>query len=69
MMPGMKRFFLCALAALASCKSSPQVADRADLRAPDFTLNDTENHPVSLRALLARGPVIVAFFPKAFTAG
>jgi peroxiredoxin Q/BCP len=39
------------------------------VRAPDFTLSDTEGKPVALRELLAHGPVILAFFPKAFTAG
>ena len=38
-------------------------------RAPEFTLPDTEGKPVSLASLLERGPVILAFFPKAFTPG
>jgi peroxiredoxin Q/BCP len=38
-------------------------------RAPDFTLPDTEGRSVTLSKLLADGPVIVAFFPKAFTPG
>jgi peroxiredoxin Q/BCP len=38
-------------------------------KAPDFTLPDTEGKPVALSTLLQRGPVIVAFFPKAFTPG
>jgi peroxiredoxin Q/BCP len=38
-------------------------------KAPDFTLPDTEGNPVTLSGLLARGPVILAFFPKAFTPG
>jgi cytochrome oxidase Cu insertion factor (SCO1/SenC/PrrC family) len=38
-------------------------------RAPDFTLDDTEGNPVTLSRLLADGPVILAFFPKAFTGG
>ena len=38
-------------------------------KAPPFTLTDTGGKPVSLQALLARGPVILAFFPKAFTPG
>ncbi len=38
-------------------------------RAPDFTLPDTEGAPVTLSKLLAQGPVVVAFFPKAFTPG
>ncbi len=38
-------------------------------KAPDFTLPDTEGHPVSLSTLLAKGPVILAFYVKAFTPG
>ncbi len=38
-------------------------------RAPDFTLPDTDGKPVTLSRLLTRGPVILAFFPKAFTPG
>ena len=38
-------------------------------KAPDFTLPDTEGKPVSLSVLLADGPVILAFYPKAFTGG
>jgi peroxiredoxin Q/BCP len=37
--------------------------------APDFTLPDTAGNPVTLSKLLLRGPVIVIFFPKAFTSG
>jgi peroxiredoxin Q/BCP len=37
--------------------------------APDFTLPDTEGRPVTLSALLRNGPVILAFYPKAFTPG
>jgi len=38
-------------------------------KAPDFTLNDTDGKPVALSGLLKKGPVILAFFPKAFTPG
>jgi peroxiredoxin Q/BCP len=38
-------------------------------KAPDFTLPDTDGKPVTLSKLLAEGPVILAFYPKAFTAG
>lgn len=31
-------------------------------RAPDFTLPNTEDVPVSLASLLAKGPVVVSFF-------
>lgn len=42
-----------------------QVGDRA----PDFTLPDTDGIPVTLSRLLEKGPVILAFYPKAFTPG
>jgi thioredoxin-dependent peroxiredoxin len=38
-------------------------------RAPDFTLPDTEGKAVTLSKLLEKGPVILAFYPKAFTSG
>jgi hypothetical protein len=31
-------------------------------RAPDFTLPNTEDVPVSLAALLRQGPVVISFF-------
>jgi peroxiredoxin Q/BCP len=37
--------------------------------APDFTLPDQDGKPVALKDLLASGPVILAFYPKAFTSG
>jgi len=36
--------------------------------APDFTLPDQDRQPVSLRDAVARGPVVLAFFPAAFSA-
>jgi peroxiredoxin Q/BCP len=42
-----------------------QVGDQA----PEFTLPDTDGKPVSLSKLLSEGPVILAFYPKAFTSG
>ncbi len=38
-------------------------------KAPDFTLPDTDGHPVTLSKLLQQGPVILAFYVKAFTPG
>jgi len=38
-------------------------------KAPDFTLPDTDGQPVTLSRLLEKGPVILAFYPKAFTPG
>jgi peroxiredoxin Q/BCP len=38
-------------------------------KAPDFTLTDTKGGTVTLSKQLASGPVILYFFPKAFTGG
>lgn len=38
-------------------------------KAPEFTLPDTEGQATTLSRLLARGPVILAFYTKAFTPG
>jgi peroxiredoxin len=37
--------------------------------APDFTAKDTDGNTLTLSKLLTEGPVILAFFPKAFTPG
>jgi peroxiredoxin Q/BCP len=37
--------------------------------APDFTLPDSDGQPVNLKATLAKGAVILAFYPEAFTTG
>jgi peroxiredoxin len=47
--------------------SRPRV--EAGQTAPDFVLDDSEGRPVSLAALRAEGPVVLAFFPRAFTGG
>ncbi len=54
-----------ALLAALLLAATPRVGDRA----PDFTLPDTDGVPVTLSTLLRDGPVILAFFPKAFTPG
>ena len=38
-------------------------------KAPDFTLPDTRGEKVTLSKALEKGPVILYFFPKAFTPG
>ena len=38
-------------------------------KAPDFTLLDQEGQPDTLSKVLQAGPVILAFYPKAFTPG
>lgn len=37
--------------------------------APDFTTVDTDGKTLTLSELVKTGPVILAFFPKAFTGG
>jgi len=37
--------------------------------APTFTLSDSDGNRVSLSDLLSTGPVLLVFFPKAFTPG
>jgi glutaredoxin-dependent peroxiredoxin len=36
-------------------------------QAPDFTLPNQDRHPVTLREETAKGPVVLAFFPAAFS--
>ncbi|MBN8233149.1 peroxiredoxin [Corallococcus macrosporus] len=43
----------------------PQVGETA----PDFTVKDTTGTTYTLSEMVKKGPVIVAFFPKAFTGG
>ncbi len=45
--------------------SSPKVGELA----PEFSAQDSTGKPIRLAELLARGPVVLAFFPKAFTPG
>lgn len=37
--------------------------------APDFTVKDTDGRVLTLSKLVEQGPVVLAFFPKAFTSG
>ena len=45
--------------------TSPKVGDVA----PDFKVTDTDGKSHTLSKMVERGPVILAFFPKAFTSG
>ncbi|MFI7585458.1 peroxiredoxin [Spongisporangium articulatum] len=42
---------------------------RAGDTAPDFTLPDQDGKPVTLSELLVNGPVVLFFYPAAFTPG
>ena len=37
--------------------------------APEFAVEDTEGNLHTLAEMVTKGPVIMAFFPKAFTPG
>lgn len=56
---------LSALTALLLAGTPLKVGDKA----PDFTLLDQDGKPVTLSKVLEAGPVILAFYPKAFTPG
>ena len=45
--------------------AAPKVGDLA----PDFTVQDTDGKTLNLTVMVKEGPVILAFFPKAFTGG
>jgi peroxiredoxin len=51
--------------ALALLTAAPRVGDAA----PDFTVTDVDGLELSLGKLVDQGPVVLAFFPKAFTPG
>ncbi|HEY0710912.1 MAG TPA: peroxiredoxin family protein [Polyangia bacterium] len=53
------------LLGIESSSGSVRVGDQA----PDFTLSDSEGNQVNLKAALKGGPVLLAFFPAAFTSG
>jgi peroxiredoxin Q/BCP len=56
-------------AALLSMLLGSSGALKVGDRAPDFTLADTQGNQVTLSRQLEKGPVILVFFPKAFTPG
>lgn len=53
------------LVALTVAAGTPKVGDIA----PDFRAKDVDGRDVSLSQLASQGPVLLAFFPKAFTPG
>lgn len=72
----LSRMHTMLLAAAAAALSLAPLAARAELApgtvAPDFTTTGAlagKPLPVALKALLAKGPVVLYFYPKAFTPG
>lgn len=54
-----------ALLSTTVLSTTPAVGDVA----PDFTVKDVDGNELTLSKLVEQGPVIVAFFPKAYTPG
>jgi cytochrome oxidase Cu insertion factor (SCO1/SenC/PrrC family) len=65
----LRRMLSLLLVGCAARAPDPKPAAPEARRAPDFTLADTDGRDVTLSRLLESGPVILAFFPKAFTGG
>ena len=57
--------FTSSIVALWLVAGTPEVGSQA----PDFSALDTEGKRYHLDSLVVQGPVVVAFFPKAFTSG
>jgi thioredoxin-dependent peroxiredoxin len=53
------------LSMLAVLAATPAVGDVA----PDFSVKDVDGKSLSLSQLVEQGPVVLAFYPKAFTPG
>ena len=69
------RLFTAAALTLASCVAmlAQQPGDATPLKvgdvAPNFTLSSTMGGKVTLADLKGKNPVVLAFFPAAFTGG
>jgi peroxiredoxin len=56
---------MLALLVTSLLAAQPAVGDLA----PDFTVKDLDGVELKLSSLVEKGPVVLAFFPKAFTPG
>lgn len=56
---------LCAAVLIGHSAVALEVGDRA----PDFSLPGSDGNTYSLSQFLGEKPVVIAFFPKAFTGG
>lgn len=61
----MRASVLLLLMSSAALADPPAVGSAA----PDFTLPSTSGKPIQLSKLRKAGPVVLAFYPKAFTGG
>ena len=63
------RVFLSALVAVMALGSQLAAALEVGDKAPDFTLQASDGKTYSLSQYDGDKPVVIAFFPKAFTGG
>ena len=63
------RVLLTAVVASASLGSQFAAALEVGDKAPDFSLAASDGSTYSLSQFLGEKPVVIAFFPKAFTGG
>lgn len=66
--------FPCLLLAVGCCAAAlaqnpPSSTLKVGDKAPDFTLPSTEGGTVHLADVIGKSPVVLAFFPAAFTGG
>lgn len=60
---------LTMLGSLALAEAPPATALKVGDKAPDFTLPSTSGETVHLMDFVGKTPVVLAFFPAAFTGG
>jgi|TARA_B110000259_G_scaffold180351_1_gene221007 hypothetical protein len=63
------RLTLAALLAVVALGSQFAAALEVGDKAPDFTLQASDGQTYSMSQFLGEKPVVIAFFPKAFTGG
>ncbi len=63
------RVFLAALVAVVALGGQFAAALEVGDKAPDFTLQASDGKTYSMSQFVGNKPVVIAFFPKAFTGG
>jgi peroxiredoxin Q/BCP len=61
--------FTCALACLALAGAGDDPGPSVGDKAPAFSLEGTDGKTHSLEGHLGKRPIVIAWFPKAFTSG
>ena len=66
---GLVKVFAAAVVAAAALSSQFALALEEGEKAPDFQLQASDGMTYSLSQFIGEKPVVIAFFPKAFTGG